>query len=787
MPAPSTTEEFLELVRKSGVVEEKRLDAYLAGVRASGKLPDVVGRAAGLLVRDGIVTHFQAEQFLQGKWRRFTIGKYKVLDRIGSGGMGSVYLCEHKLMRRRAAVKVLPTSKASDAAALDRFYREARAVAALDHPNIVRAYDIDQEEQLHFLVMEYVEGSSLQDIVKQSGPLDPVRAAQYIGQAAQGLQHAHEAGLVHRDIKPGNLIVDRCGIVKILDMGLARFFNDEDDLLTKKYGEDVLGTADYLAPEQALDSHGVDIRADIYGLGATFYYCLTGKTPFGEGSVAQKLIWHQTRRPKPISALRSDVPPSLSAVVDKMMAKDPDQRYQQPLEVVQALAPWIQMAPATNAPDRSGPGGTGDSERSAADAAAAASRRAATAARLARNWEVKTPPRPAAPGRPAGASPSPAGPATSSPPAAPATSPPPPGSSPPPGQAPSAAQEPPASGEIEELTVPAPTGAQADEDGLCWEKLASDTAEMAAQGDTAPRTNPKAARKSNSRLTPIRKADQRRLWWIVGAVSGIVLLIIVLLWLSGSGTPTAAPALPRRPAHHLSTLTVSKSSRFPRIMDALAAARDGDQIVVAEDNIEEALHLDGSATKVPAVVIQPAEGKMPVWRLPKNADSSKCLIYLNGVRGLQIHGFTLDGEGKMEELVLLTGSCPGLTLQDLRLTRFKTSGIRIINCAGTADQPVTLSGLWLQPEAPCESGIAFVVNPSITDPRRNENFVLRNCLWIGSYRNRVQLPPRSAGGAPEQKLFHEFSGNKTRELDPPAEKGKPRSAPQPVPLENPEN
>src|SRR6185437_8604962 len=177
MPSPTTIDEFLDLVRKSGVVEDKRLTTYLDKLRASQPLPSEPGRLAGLLVRDGILTHFQAEQVLQGKWRRFTIGKYKVLERLGSGGMGSVYLCEHKFMRRRVAVKVLPAAKADDPAALERFYREARAVAALDHPNIVRAYDIDQDEKLHFLVMEHVDGASLQEIVKKSGPLSPIRAA----------------------------------------------------------------------------------------------------------------------------------------------------------------------------------------------------------------------------------------------------------------------------------------------------------------------------------------------------------------------------------------------------------------------------------------------------------------------------------------------------------------------------------------------------------------------------------------------------------------------------------
>src|SRR5262249_10169991 len=160
------------------------------------------------------------DQLLQGKWKRFTIGKYKVLERLGQGGMGSVYLCEHKLMRRRVAVKVLPTAKADDPSSLERFYREARAVAALDHPNIVRAYDTAQDRRWRFFAMEPVDGARVREIIKKTGPMDVLRACHYIRQAALGLQHAHDAaGLVHRDIKPGNILVDRNGIVKILDMG----------------------------------------------------------------------------------------------------------------------------------------------------------------------------------------------------------------------------------------------------------------------------------------------------------------------------------------------------------------------------------------------------------------------------------------------------------------------------------------------------------------------------------------------------------------------------------------
>jgi eukaryotic-like serine/threonine-protein kinase len=341
MASPTNTEELLEIVRKSGVVEEERLQAFLKTLQDSGTTITQPIPFAQRMIREGLITTFQAKQLLSGKWRRFKIsGKYKLLELLGAGGMGAVYLCEHIHMKRLVALKVLPADKLKDPSAVERFYREGRASAALDHPNIVRAHDIDQDENLHFLVMEYVDGSSLQDIVAKNGPMDYTRAAHYVRQAAEGLHHAGEAGLVHRDIKPGNLLLDRTGTVKILDMGLARFFGAVKDSVTEKYDERcILGTADYLSPEQAVQSN-VDIRADIYSLGATFYFLLTGRAPFEEGSVNQKLIWHQLKQPTPVTEFRQDVPAELIAVIDKMMAKSPDQRYQTPLEVVEALEPW---------------------------------------------------------------------------------------------------------------------------------------------------------------------------------------------------------------------------------------------------------------------------------------------------------------------------------------------------------------------------------------------------------------------------------------------------------------
>jgi WD40 repeat protein/serine/threonine protein kinase len=346
MSSPTTIEEFLELGRKSGLLDQQGLEPYLEQKRASDNLPTAPKGLAKLMVRDGLLTLYQAEQLLQGKWKGFLIaGKYRLLSCLGSGGMGRVYLCEHMIMRRRVAIKVLPASQVKDPGGLDRFHREARAVAALDHPNIVRAHDVGHDGKLHFLVLEYIDGSGLDQIVKKHGPLDVVRAARYIAEAACGLQHAHEAGLVHRDIKPANLLIDRHDHVKLLDLGLARFFHDDKDELTKEHdSERVLGTADFLAPEQAVNSHDVDIRADIYSLGVTFYYLLTGKGPFGDGTVYQKLLGHLMREPTPITEVRPDVPEELAAVLAKMMAKDREARYQTPAEVVAALVPWSQLS-----------------------------------------------------------------------------------------------------------------------------------------------------------------------------------------------------------------------------------------------------------------------------------------------------------------------------------------------------------------------------------------------------------------------------------------------------------
>jgi putative heme-binding domain-containing protein len=340
MAAPTTSNDFLDVVRKSKQIDPTRLDACLSK-HSDRTLPAEPKRLAALLIREGLITTFQAEQFLQGKYKGFHLGGYRLIDRIGTGGTGTVYLAEHEVMHRSVALKVLAPALANDPPTLERFRREAQAVAALNHPNIVRANDFRQEGTVYFLVMEYIDGPSLQTILQRQGPLPLDLACDYVRQAAIALQHAHQANLVHRDIKPANLLVNKAGVIKVLDLGLARFAPEGEESLTRKFDQNVvMGTADYLAPEQALHLHDADLRADIYSLGATFYALLAGEPPFPEGTAAQKLLWHQMRTPEPIHERRPDVPVAVSEIIATMMAKLPADRMQSCAEVAVLLEPW---------------------------------------------------------------------------------------------------------------------------------------------------------------------------------------------------------------------------------------------------------------------------------------------------------------------------------------------------------------------------------------------------------------------------------------------------------------
>jgi len=339
----AVAQSFLDHVRRSQLIEEDQLDKFLASYQAScgGVLPERQEAISEALIEADLLTSWQAEKILAGKHKGFNLGKYKLLRLLGKGGMSQVYLAEHKLMRRKVAIKVLPQNRVEDSTYLERFRIEARAAAKLDDPNIVRAYDIDQDGKTHFLVMEYVEGKDLHVLVKDSGPLTYEAAADYVAQAARGLAHAHKMGLVHRDIKPANCLLDKNQTVKLLDMGLARITDDEASL-TLDNNENVLGTADYLAPEQALNSHKADTRADIYSLGCTLYFLLTGHPPFPDGSISERLLKHQVETAPSILKDRPDAPPTLVHICEKMMNKNPDERYQTATDIAERLAEWLE-------------------------------------------------------------------------------------------------------------------------------------------------------------------------------------------------------------------------------------------------------------------------------------------------------------------------------------------------------------------------------------------------------------------------------------------------------------
>ena len=335
---------FLEYLRRSRLIDERKLNI------ARGKMRDEIGpekmlqleTVAEWLISHEYLTEWQVKQLLKKRYKGFFLRQYKILSHIGTGGMSTVYLAEHSVMQRRVAIKVLPKKKLEKSVYLDRFIREAQIVASLDHPNIVRAYDFDQEDDLHYIVMEHFDARNLQEVVAEDGVVSFETAADYIRQAALALEYSHKAGVIHRDVKPGNVLVNDQGLVKVLDLGLALFDEHRfDGQLPTLQEDNILGTADFLAPEQAINSHTVDARADIYGLGGVLYFCLTGHPPFPTGTIPQRLLAHQHEEPQSIFVDRPEAPDSLVRLCQKMMAKKKEQRQQTALEVVTDMQNWL--------------------------------------------------------------------------------------------------------------------------------------------------------------------------------------------------------------------------------------------------------------------------------------------------------------------------------------------------------------------------------------------------------------------------------------------------------------
>ncbi len=353
--AVQTTTDFLRVLRASNLAKREEIDAVVsAWADRQGPVPDELVTA---LLESKLVTQWHVDQLRRGRYKGFFLGKYKLLRLLGSGGMSSVYLAEHATLHNEVAIKVLPLKRVEQTSFLARFEREARMSARLNHPHLTRAFDLDTAGSIHFFVMEYVEGIDLHKKVKQEGPLSIHEAADLVRQAALGLHYAHEEGFVHRDIKPANMILDKRGTLKILDLGLGLSGAEgpEAGSLTQEHDEKVLGTADFLAPEQVTDSHNVDKRADIYSLGCTLYYLLTGAGPFAEGNVKERFRKHLQASPPNLIEKRSDAPPAIAAIYLRMMQKRPEARQQTAKEVADALAAWLAANPvATDEADAAG-------------------------------------------------------------------------------------------------------------------------------------------------------------------------------------------------------------------------------------------------------------------------------------------------------------------------------------------------------------------------------------------------------------------------------------------------
>ncbi len=722
MATKASAESFLSCVRSSGLVPNDRLQRLL------GEVPDVEGpqALAAEFIGRGVLTRWQADKLLQGRHKGFFLGKYRLLSLLGKGGMSAVYLAEHTLMRRRCAIKVLPAKRVKDSSYLGRFHREAQAVASLDHPNIVRAYDVDHEidgdSELHFLVMEYVEGRSLHEVVQQDGMLPFRLAAEYMRQAAEGLHHAHMAGLVHRDIKPGNLLVDRNGTVKILDLGLARFFGEGDDMsLTVAHDEKVLGTADYLAPEQAIDSHTVDARADLYSLGCTFYFLLTAGPPFTEGSLAQRLLSHQTRNPTPLSERRSDVPASLAAIVGTLMAKRPGDRYASAAETAEVLAAWLAASPEGGPPaaavsaappveDRpetvngirpaAAPSTLKDPSAegsSAGEAELDFFLRGLSGATKTLDEET----RPAAPKieRPKAEAPKSAPPKPSPPQSAVKT---PPKSAMRPGPPKSSvkATAPPKS-EVPLAKPVAPKRPAAPPTPLPFPAEPVPEFSSFELLDTAPPLAGSQSSMLRARKPPAKKIPTKVLATAGGAVLATILILAVLM-LAFRGSKETPAESDNVAAQTLigKEVTVGPAGNFKTIAEALAYVKEKfdptdanpTQVikVAGGATYPEAIDADNRGFDVPRGIRIVSDGPEPAILAPAGSGP---VVRLIGPERFTLEGFRIDGKGR-ETVVEISGFATATRLKDVTIDGVTGTGVRIAGAVGgDGDDRVTLDGV----------------------------------------------------------------------------------------------
>jgi serine/threonine protein kinase len=336
-------DQFVANLEKSGLVATSTIERAHAQLD-DGPASDAAVRLARLLIQQGALTTYQARKVLHGATKGFFLGDYRILRSLGEGGMGKVYLAANQKDGMRVAIKVLPPSKAADGGqALLRFRREMELSRRVRHPNLARTIDVGHGGGVHFMVLEYVPGESLYQLVKhpRGGPLRVPDAARYFLKVIDGLEAAHDGGLVHRDIKPSNLMVTPDGDARILDLGLARAMDEESPLTRPNV---VIGTLDYASPEQLGNASGADRRSDLYSLGCTMYFALAGHAPFEGGDVVNKIFKQRMDDPEPLERVARGVPSAFGAIVRKLMAKDPDDRYQDCGQLRGDLVRWADPA-----------------------------------------------------------------------------------------------------------------------------------------------------------------------------------------------------------------------------------------------------------------------------------------------------------------------------------------------------------------------------------------------------------------------------------------------------------
>ncbi|HEY1188723.1 MAG TPA: serine/threonine-protein kinase [Gemmata sp.] len=336
---PSLHTPFLTAVRKSGLLTPDDLIAVLGGLSTDPATAEPM-QIAALLVKKKLLTKFQAMQLLQGRTQGFVLDQYKILDGIRQDRVGMVFKAEDTTTKRPVSLKVLPTDRANDPTILEAFMREVRTASKVKHPNVARILDVGFWQGTHFVVSEYVPGVTLDKVVAEKGPLAPHVAAQLVAQVAVGLMHAHSCGLIHRDLKPGNIAVLPDRSVKLIDLGLTHMLESPwarvtKRISTKEYAEEIA----HIAPEQAWGCE-MDGRSDVYSLGSTFYYLLTGEVPF-PGLAPEMMAERQIRGVPPPKLVRRGISPDIDTIVLTMGAKDPHTRYQSARELVKAMQAWL--------------------------------------------------------------------------------------------------------------------------------------------------------------------------------------------------------------------------------------------------------------------------------------------------------------------------------------------------------------------------------------------------------------------------------------------------------------